>query len=206
MGYEFNQKIEPNNLPISLTNLIFSHNFNQKIKPNILPELLTNLTFGNKFDKKIEPNTLSDSITTLTFGYFFNQKIEPNSLPEKLTTLTFGYFFNQKIEPNSLPSNLKYIEFNWIWLRDKINISSYIEMVNNIPSYYNVKIFVVKNILGDNDLKWPIYVCNYSKNRWPVELYEMVNNYTHPIYGNIITIIINKKTYQPYSSTKSALK
>ena len=86
-----------------------------------------------------------------------------------------------------------------------MNISSYVKMVNNIPNYYDVKIFLSVNILYDNGLKWPIYVRNYGKINWPLKLYQVINNYMHPIHGDI-TILIDKKSYQPYSSAKSALK
>ena len=122
---------------------------------------------------------ITKNLTTLTFGYKFNQKIEPNILPENLINLTFGYDFIQKIDLNILPYNLKNIEFNWNPIR--INNTSYVEMVNNIPSYYDVKIFIFSyNILDNNNLKWPIY--------------------------DNITVLINKKSFQIYSSTKSAIK
>ena len=58
--------------------------------------------------------------------------------------------------------DLKYIEFNWIYgewkFFKKITIPIYIEMINNIPNYYYVKIFLSENILGDDSPKWPIYV------------------------------------------------
>ena len=38
-----------------------------------------------------------------------------------------------------------------------------------------------------------------------LEIYQVIDNYTHPIHGDI-TVLINKKTYQPYSFAKSALK
>ena len=188
-----------------MTTLNFSYRFDQKIEPNSLPESLITPIFGYYFNQKIEHNTLSESLITPIFGYYFNQKIEPNTLPDSLIKFYFGWIFNQKIDPNSLPSNLKYIEFNWKYLPVNIDMSSYIEMVNNIPSYYDVKIFLKTNILDNYGLKWPIHVRNYIKNRWPVESYEVIDKYKHPIYGNII-VLINKKTYQPYSSAKSTLK
>ena len=42
------------------------------------------------------------------------------------------------------------------------------------------------------------------KNNITCIIYEVINNYTHSIYGDI-TVLINKKSYQPYSSDKSAL-
>ena len=186
-----------------MTTLIFGIYFNQKIESNSLPKSLTTLKFGEKFNQKIEPNSLPKKLTTLIFGEEFDQKIKPNILPESLTILKFGNYFNQKIESNILPSNLKYIEFNWM-RKNKINISSYIKMVNNIPGYYDVKIFVSENIFGDGP-RWPIYVSAYKENKWSLKIYEVIDNYKHPIHGNI-TVLINKEIYQPYSCAKSALK
>ena len=80
-------------------------------------------------------------------------------------------------------------------------------MVNNIPNYYHVEIFSSKNIFDTNEPKWPIHVLNYKEkeNEWSSDIYEMQEKYIYPIYGDI-TVLINKNTYQPYSSVKSALK
>ena len=81
-------------------------------------------------------------------------------------------------------------------------------MVNNIPSYYHVKILLKKNIIGVigiNGPKWPIHVINYSEHKWSPDTYEIQDKYKDPIHGPI-TVLINKETYQPYSSAKSVLK
>ena len=201
----FDQKIEPNTLPEKLTSLIFGYEFNQKIEPNTLPEKLTSLIFGSCFNQKIGPNTLPENLITVTFGHDFNQEIDPNTLPEKLITLTFGGHFNQKIYSKMLPSNLKNINFNWIYLGIFDPIGHHIEMVNNIPNYYYVNIFLWKNIFGDDGPKWPIHVVKYIENEWSSDIYDIQDTYTHPIYGPI-TVLINKETYQPYSFAKSAHK
>ena len=201
----FNQKIEPNTLPKNLTTLTFGFYFNQKIEPNTLSEKLTILIFGNCFNQKIDSNTLPNNITTLIFGCMFNQKIGPNTLPEKLTTLTFGCDFNQKIKPIMLLYSLKYIKFNWRNLYKNGPIEHYVEMVNNISSYYHVEIFLERNIFDIDRPKWPIHVVDYMENEWPLDIYKIQNKYRHPIHGSI-TKLINKEIYQPYSSAKSAIK
>ena len=64
---------------------------------------------------------------------------------------------NQKLDLNMLSSNLKYIEFDWMDFEreyfDKITIPKYVNIVNNLPNYYNVKIFLSKNILSNWNLK-----------------------------------------------------
>ena len=144
-------------------------------------------------------------MTTLKFGNYFNQKIEPNTLPGNLINLTFGHDFNQGIDPNMLPKNLKNIIFNWIYFEKFDSIKHHIDMVNNIPNYYHVIIFLENNIFDNNGLKWPFHVFNYRENKWSSNIYEIQGKYKHPKYGPI-TVLINKETYQPYSSVKSALK
>ena len=78
-------------------------------------------------------------------------------------------------------------------------------MINNIPSYYDVKIFLEDNILGKYGPKWPIHVFHYDETKWSPDIYEIQDKYKHPIYSPM-TILINKKTYEPYSHNKSALK
>ena len=104
-----------------------------------------------------------------------------------------------------LPANLKNINFNWLYLDEYEPIEDYIEIVNNIPSYYHIEIFLKYNIFCNDGLKWPIRVVDYKEHQWSLKIYEIQDKYMHPIYGSI-TVLINKKTYQPYSFAKSALK
>ena len=102
-----------------------------------------------------------------------------------------------------LPSKLKFIFFNWRYIKS-IPIEN-IKMINNIPNYYHINIFLSDNLFGIDGPKWPIHVVDYRENKWSPEIYEIQDKYHHPFYG-FITILINKETYQPYSSAKSALK
>ena len=204
-GYDFNQGIDPNTLPKNLTTLTFGHDFNQKIEHDTLPKNLTTLIFEWKFNQKIEANTLPEKLTTLTFGYKFNQKIEPNTLPENLITLTFGGKFTQKIDSEMLPSNSINIKFNWIYFSKNDPIKHHIEMINNIPSYYRVEIFSKEDIFGTNGPIWPIHVVNYRKYKWSPDKYDIQDKYTYPDHDSVI-VLINKETYQPYSSAKSDRK
>ena len=89
---------------------------------------------------------------------------------------------------------------------DKYDLTeNYIDMINSIPNYYYVKIVLKNSVFGNNGLKWPIHIVDYIENEWSSEIYEIQDKYIHPIHGSI-TILINKETYQPYSSNKSALK
>ena len=103
-----------------------------------------------------------------------------------------------------LPSNLKNIKFNWMNFGKELN-EHHIDIVNTIPNYYHVEILLFNNSFGDDGIKWPMHVAGYKEDEWSFDTYEIQDKYIHPIYGPI-TILINKETYQPYSSVKSALK
>ena len=52
--YNFNQSIEKDYLPESLTHLEFEYEFNQFIEKGVLPTSLTHLIFGYKFNRPIK--------------------------------------------------------------------------------------------------------------------------------------------------------
>ena len=174
-----------------------------KIEPNTLPENLTTLIFGYEFNQKIKPNSLPHNILTLVFGYKFNQIIDTEMLPDNLVNLTFRDTFNQQLDVKILPLNLTNITFEWM---DKYiqKYKTHINMINNIPSYYNVILFSNNN-LDINGSKWPIHVKYYTDSEWSSKVYDIIDKYVHSIYGEI-TVLINKKTYEPYSCAKSAIK
>ena len=157
--------------------IIFHDKFNQKIEPNSLFENLTTLTFGFCFNQKIEPNSLPENLTTLTFGWNFNQKIEINTLPENLTIIKFGRSFNHKIA--TLSENVTNITFNWQYIR-RID-QNYVNMINNIPRYYNVILYVdqyfVYKMIGSI---WPIHVIKCKEECLPSKIYNVIDNYDDP--------------------------
>lgn len=76
-------------------------------------------------------------------------------------------------------------------------------LLNSIPRNFNIKIYVHENIFAENiRIKWPIHVADYECTTWS-NIYEIFDEYTHPIYGDI-TVLINKELYEPYSHAKSA--
>ena len=197
----FNQKMEQNNLPENLTYLTFGKKFNKKIELNTLSKNITYLTFGDNFNQKIEPNTLPENLTCLTFGKKFNQKIEPNILPDKLSSITFGFDFDQNIE--NIITGIENISFDWTSMYHQNIEVTKINIVNNIPKYYNVKIYLNWNTFSNDLSKWPLHVINYHEDEWPSEIYKIIDNYVDPIYDNIV-VLINRKSYEPYSFAKSA--
>ena len=58
-------------------------------------------------------------------------------------------------------------------LDKNVPIKNYTKMVNDIPNYYHVKIFLTKDIF--NEFKWPIHVIGYKENEWPSAIYEIQN-------------------------------
>ena len=104
-----------------------------------------------------------------------------------------------------LPYNSINIEFNWLYLDENNLREHHIEMVNNIPNYYHVKILSNTNNPAIDESKCPIHVVDYRENEWSSNIYETLDKYIHSIHGPI-TILINKEIYQSYSSAKSALK
>ena len=109
----FNEKLNPNVFPDTITHLTFGKNFNQPIEPNVLPKFLKSLTFGENFNQEMAPNVLPKFLKSLTFGENFNQEIGRNILPKSLTHLTFGDEFNQVIFRNILPKNLTHLTFGY---------------------------------------------------------------------------------------------
>ena len=99
-GNDFNQQVG-DNLPNSVTHLIFGACFNQPI--DNFPQNLTHLTFDLRFDQPI--NNLPSSITHLIFGACFNQKID--NLPGNLIYLKFGQSFSKIV--TNLPTSLEII-------------------------------------------------------------------------------------------------
>ncbi|KAM9988081.1 hypothetical protein ACTFIZ_003435 [Dictyostelium cf. discoideum] len=85
----FNQKLYANGFPINLKSLIFGQlnsNFNQIIQPNILPQSITYLDFYCPNYKHIidTPNILPSSLITLVRSNSIKHLITDNALPKTL--------------------------------------------------------------------------------------------------------------------------
>ena len=109
-GYLFRQEID--NLPNSITHLVFGYCFNNKLKPNVLPKYLIKLVFGVKYNQEIEYDVLPIGLKYLTFGYDFNKFIKKRVIPNTVIYLTFGYHFsNRNLQNKSIPDSVKYLFF-----------------------------------------------------------------------------------------------
>lgn len=101
--FEFNQNVD--NLPPTLTHLIFGYCFDQSV--DNLPPNLTHLTFERQFNQSVD--NLPSTLTHLTFDWYsiFNQSVD--RLPHSLTHLEFGWSFNRSVE--RLPPILTHLTF-----------------------------------------------------------------------------------------------
>ena len=115
-GEDFNQPVD--NLPESVTELIFGYRFNQPI--NNLPNGLKTLKFYEHSNFNQPVDNLPDSLTYLHFGDCFNQSIE--FLPENLKELYLGNYYDLPI--NNLPSSLIYLNTG----------HGFNQAINNLPS------------------------------------------------------------------------
>ncbi len=146
----FNQQIDKDCLPKSLTHLMLGYSFNQCV--DNLPFGITHLRFGWEFNKPL--NNLPNSITHLRFGWEFNQPVDflPNSirelffyrsfnqsvdnLPEGITHLTFGLLFNQSI--NNLPLSLTYLKIGEEYVENR-TISTFKQSICGLSRLTNLK-------------------------------------------------------------------
>jgi Leucine-rich repeat (LRR) protein len=148
-GFSYKKEIKENILPKSLTHLTFGFSYNKEIKKNVLPEGLTHLTFGALYSQEIKENVLPTSLTHLILGSYYNEKI---ILPPYLIHLTLGYYFNKSI---ILPQSLRELGF-YKKCHIKDNIPDFVEKIiiccsrsgkiTNIPS--TIKEIIINNSLG----------------------------------------------------------
>lgn len=101
-GCWFNHSVD--NLPTQLKYLTLGDDFTHGI--DNLPNSLLNLKIGNKFNKPVD--NLPPNLKQLVLGYSFNQPVD--NLPPQLVQLILGSGFNQPID--NLPSTLIYLELN----------------------------------------------------------------------------------------------
>ena len=96
-NFNFNEELK--DLPTDVQIVIFDQDnsiefskFNRIV--NNLPSSVTHLIFADCFNQSVDK--LPESITHLTFGYHFNQKVD--NLPKNLTHLTLGPNFYQLVD------------------------------------------------------------------------------------------------------------
>ncbi len=108
----FDEPLAEDSLPSSLIKLRFysCSMFNQSLEKNTLPLSLTYLDFGCWFNQPLEIGVLPMHLKELIFGNYFNQPLKKGVLPQSLTNIVFGYDFEQPIK-DILPNNLRFIEF-----------------------------------------------------------------------------------------------
>jgi hypothetical protein len=159
----YNQVIEVDVLPASLTKLHLYGLFNQPINEYVLPSSLLELHFDTYFNQSIGKNVLPKSLKILKLSASFNQPIEENVLPASLTKLHFGYKFNQKIQKNILPEGLLKLEFNGIFDSNKIE-DALPENLDELVLNGNEHNIIIQNVIFRNGLlkNLKVYTCGYG--------------------------------------------
>eukprot|EP01133_Synstelium_polycarpum_P018049 gene18049-21547_t len=96
---DFNDRLEPGDLPIGLKTLIFGMHCNQPLQASVIPTSRSH--YAPPFiHSPLQVGSFPDTITSLTFGQYYNLALQPNVLPSGLTSLTFvGRYFNQVLAP-----------------------------------------------------------------------------------------------------------
>ncbi len=113
------------NLPPSLTHLIFHPTFNSPLQSSIIPSSVTHLAFGDYFDKPIDH--LPSSLTHLEFTMNFKQVI--HTLPPNLTHLTLSNMYNSPL--TFIPPNLQYLRFG-IYFDKSVDILAQSKLIHLI--------------------------------------------------------------------------
>lgn len=103
----FNDKIHKR-IPSTVKYLKFGSEFNQPLDPNDIPLGVTHLEFGKKINQSIK-DVIPNTVIHLEFGYKFNRKIV-GRLPNNLIHLSFGINFNKPIV-DAIPNSVKNYNF-----------------------------------------------------------------------------------------------
>jgi hypothetical protein len=117
---KFNQIIDENFLPSTLTHLNLGSDFNYPIYN--LPPSLTNLDCGSIFNQELKNNTFPKGLKILNLGRNFNRHLFQGVFPEELEELDMGYYFWRNIDQGILPPNLKLLklggQFNFVLIHN----------------------------------------------------------------------------------------
>lgn len=145
-GYHFNQEINENLFPRSLTTLKFGESFNQKLIPGIFKYQckLISIEFGENFNNKGFPlpfnnQVFPNSLQNLKFANNFNSPLidQLSSLPN-LTILKFPNFLELQIGStnilNSIFPSLKTINCNYNYNNQVEGTNGGIEWTTSITS------------------------------------------------------------------------
>ena len=92
--------------PKKLQYLTFSWDFNEPINRDNIPKSVTSIKFGEKFNRSVDELPLL--IKSIEFGRHFNQTVD--NLPSSIESIKFGHEFNQTVD--KLPSSIKNLEFD----------------------------------------------------------------------------------------------
>ena len=172
----FNQPLNKDDIPKSVTHLTFGFMFNQPLNKDVIPNSVTHLTFGIMFNQKI---VIPNSVTHLIFGYRFNQMFKKDDIPKSVIHLTLGFEFNQTLNDDNINSVIDIIHKN---CKSKININKNILIG---------KIIHINNCIDyDNNLKINLN----DKQLFDEKISTFISN---KFIGNIIMEELTKKVFHP---------
>jgi hypothetical protein len=199
LPYSYDEELD--NLPEKIEIIIFSEEDDEELKScfnksvDNLPKTITKIIFGfgSSFNQPV--NNLPPSLTHLTFGYGFNQSVD--NLPTSLTHLTFGFRFNKPVD--NLPNSITHLTF---YYDGKFNkplkiLPNYLVCIKlNIKNNNNITLPKnCKKIFIDND--------NYLINNLPEHIEKIYINFSSKnkienLPSTLKEIVIKKKEYIDY--------
>lgn len=106
LSIRINKKIENLNCK-DMQIIMFAQNFNESLDPDDIPPSIRVLIFGNHFNQSLD--NLPPTIEVIIFPNYSNFNWPLNNLPVKLKAIIFGKNYNQNL--NLLPSSLLFVEF-----------------------------------------------------------------------------------------------
>jgi hypothetical protein len=119
---EFNGKLT--GLPPDTKIIIFEEGrnciskFNQPVNKDSFPNSITHLSFGDSFNQPVNKDSLPSFITHLSFGWFFTQPV--NELPDNLIFLELPEIYHHPL--NNLPYGLKTLKISEKYPKTKIKL------------------------------------------------------------------------------------
>lgn len=148
----FNSRINRNVLPNGITQIIFGNDFNQPIDIGTIPRSVKKIKFGSSFNQELSIGSIPNSVTHLIFGDNYNLPIKCGVLPDKLILLYFGNYFYEHIYPRALPPSIKFLKMNLYSIYNK-NINELDNLISINSNVYSTSIN-------------PDIFTNYKINKW----------------------------------------
>ncbi|EGC39049.1 hypothetical protein DICPUDRAFT_148184 [Dictyostelium purpureum] len=163
----FNQPIVKGAIPDSVNRIVFGFTYNQPVIVGAIPCSVQNISFDELFNQTITKGCIPPSVHTLKFGTRFNKYIAPLVLPPSITKLVFGYEYNHSLE-NSIPSSITTLSLGQSFQLCKYG-SNLPDSITSFTCSYNFD----KPLESNNNIPKKV-------------LYLTLDNYNHPIIKDSI--------------------